>query len=334
MPRDAFLGLSADDRRQALGVAAAASGRPAYLLEKDVWVVWALNALFSTSFGESLVFKGGTSLSKAYKVIHRFSEDVDLTYDIRALLPGIPSDARPKTRSQARKWTDKARERLPIWVSEAVMPTLAERLAAEGLSASLRQLGGDVYIDYESQTDAPEYMKSWVKLEFGARSTGAPSQAQAVTCDAAEYLQQVEFPTARPRVMKAERTFWEKATAIHVFCSNGRLSAERYARHWHDIVRLDDAGIASSALADPALAKSVAEHKDMFFPEKDAEGSPVDYLSAVTGAIRLVPDGESMARLGNDYVAMVDAGLLLDDAPSFEQLMSRCAALESRLNAL
>jgi hypothetical protein len=89
---DVFLQLSAEDRRDALGVAADRSGRPTHLLEKDVWVVWALATLYAAPLGEHLVFKGGTSLSKAYHVIRRFSEDVDLTYDIRAIAPDLVGD--------------------------------------------------------------------------------------------------------------------------------------------------------------------------------------------------------------------------------------------------
>ena len=80
---EAFLSLSAKERIEALGVAATASGRPAHILEKDVWVVWTLSTLFESEFGNHLVFKGGTSLSKAYGAIRRFSEDIDVTYDIR-----------------------------------------------------------------------------------------------------------------------------------------------------------------------------------------------------------------------------------------------------------
>ncbi|CAN1490204.1 Nucleotidyl transferase AbiEii toxin, Type IV TA system [Caulobacteraceae bacterium] len=103
---DTFLHLSIDDRREALAVAADLSGRPAHLLEKDVWVVWALATLYGSRLGEHLVFKGGTSLSKAYGVIRRFSEDVDLTYDIRALAPdivGYDGEALPKTRSEEKR---------------------------------------------------------------------------------------------------------------------------------------------------------------------------------------------------------------------------------------
>lgn len=89
---EAFLQLSANERRDALGVAATASGRPVHLLEKDVWVVWSLATLFGAPFAEHLVFKGGPSLSKGYGAIQRFSEDIDLTYDIRALAPDLTGD--------------------------------------------------------------------------------------------------------------------------------------------------------------------------------------------------------------------------------------------------
>ena len=88
---DSFLSLPREERRQALGAASDKSGRPLHLLEKDVWVVWTLEALFAAPFADGLVFKGGTSLSKAYRIIERFSEDLDLTYDIRRLLaPATP----------------------------------------------------------------------------------------------------------------------------------------------------------------------------------------------------------------------------------------------------
>ena len=134
---DDFFALSPTDRRDALDVAAARSGRAVHLLEKDVWVVWTLGVLFESDFAGDLVFKGGTSLSKAYQAIGRFSEDVDLTYDIRAIAPDLAPDsahAIPSTRSQEQRWTKTIRERLDLWVSETVVPLLTMRLAERGLS--------------------------------------------------------------------------------------------------------------------------------------------------------------------------------------------------------
>jgi len=333
---EVFLKLSADERREALAVAASASGRPAHLLEKDIWVVWALDALFSSPLGEHLVFKGGTSLSKAYGVIRRFSEDVDLTYDIRALAPdlvGETGDALPATRGEERRWTKAVGQRLPQWVEDHVLPTLQARLAVDDAPAQLRLEGEKVFVEYEPLATGSGYVAPAVMLEFGARSTGEPSALHDVVCDAAGLVEGVVFPTARPMVMRAERTFWEKATAIHVFCAQGRLRGDRFARHWHDLARLDDAGFAEAAIADPALAQAVAAHKAMFFVEKDAGKAVIDYQAAVHGALHLAPDGEARAVLGADYEAMVADGLLFDDAEPFDQLMAHCLELEGRINA-
>jgi hypothetical protein len=153
-----------------------------------------------------------------------------------------------------------------------------------------------------------------------------------VTCDAAGLIDGVDFPSARPRVMHAERTFWEKATAIHVFCLQERLRGERFARHWHDVVRLDEAGIAAAALADRQLGRAVARHKSMFFAEKAADGTLIDYDRAVHGGLRLVPAGEGLAAMSKDYGQMVHDGLLLEDAEPFAALIDRCAVIEARAN--
>lgn len=332
---EAFLTLSADDRREALAVAADRSGRPLHLLEKDVWVVWTLATLFGSDLGEHLVFKGGTSLSKAYHVIQRFSEDVDLTYDIRAIAPDLVGEngkALPKNRSEEKRWSKAVRHRLPEWVDGMVRPLLASVIDAQSLPATLRVEGDKLFVDYEATSAGSGYVAPSVMLEFGARSTGEPASPRDVVCDAAGLIEGVEFPTARPRVMHAERTFWEKATAMHVFCLQERLRGERFARHWHDVVRLDDAGIATAALADRDLAGAVARHKSMFFAEKAADGEAIDYDDAIGGKLQLAPAGEARAALATDYARMVDDGLLLEDAEPFEALIERCAELAERAN--
>lgn len=332
---EAFLSLSADARLEALQVAAGNSGRPIHLLEKDVWVVWALSVLFQSSLGEHLVFKGGTSLSKAYDAIGRFSEDVDLTYDIRALAPdlvGAAEEALPTTRAEERRWSDQIRKRLPAWVGDTALPIITSALALENLSAQARADGDKIFITYDQAAPASTYVSPQVMLEFGARSTGEPNTLRDVTCDAAAWLADLEFPSARPRVMRAERTFWEKATAIHVFCLQQRLRGDRFSRHWHDLARLDDAGIAATALADDDVAMAVARHKTMFFAEKSADGERIDYEAAVRGGLKLVPDGAALASLARDYDAMITDGLLQGAAEPFQELMSRCRQLEERAN--
>ena len=333
---DVFLQLSAEDRRDALGVAADRSGRPTHLLEKDVWVVWALATLYAAPLGEHLVFKGGTSLSKAYQVIRRFSEDVDLTYDIRAIAPDLVGDngeGLPKTRSEEKRWSSEVRRRLPEWVGAVVQPVIADALATEGLAAAIRVEGDRLFIDYEPTAVGSGYVAPSVMLEFGARSTGEPASLRDVICDASGLIDGLIFPTARPRVMHAERTFWEKATAIHVFCHQERLRGDRFARHWHDIARLDEVGLAEAAFADRDLANAVARHKSMFFAEKAADRTPIDYGAAVNGELQLVPVGDGAKALEEDYVRMVEDGLLFDDAEPFETLMARCAEMAARANS-
>lgn len=333
---EAFLRLSGKDRLDALGVAADRLGRPAHLLEKDVWVVWAIQQLFGSPIGTNLVFKGGTSLSKAYRVIDRFSEDVDLTFDIRALIPdllGGREDAMPATSSEERRWSKRVRQALPEWVAGTVQPILQQAMDREGIDAGLRIDGDKLFIDYPHLAQGTGYVSPSVMLEFGARSTGEPASPRDIVCDAASVIEGVEFPTAGPRVMHAERTFWEKATAIHVFCLQNRMRGDRFSRHWHDVARLDDAGIAAAAIQDRALATAVARHKTMFFAEKAADATRIDYGTATSGHLQLVPGGDALKALADDYGRMVEDGLLASTPEPFGDLMDRCAGIARKANA-
>ncbi len=334
---EAFLCLSRSDQADALGVAADRSGRPVHLLEKDVWVVWALEALFAEPFGPHLVFKGGTSLSKAYQAIDRFSEDVDLTYDIRAIAPDLAepgSEGLPPNQSQEQKWTKTIRTRLDTWTADVVVPALDRRLSELGLAAKVAVQGPVATIAYEPLSTGTGYVGPVVLLEFGARSTGEPCEPRVVVCDAAAYVPEVAFPSATPAVMRPERTFWEKATAIHVFCRGGKVRGDdRFSRHWYDIVALDRAGFVEATLADRSLADRVARHKNFFFREKDGDGTSVDYAAAVRGQLQLAPEGTRLAALADDYTRMLDDGLIFQTPPTFDSLLEHCTRIQQRANA-
>jgi Nucleotidyl transferase AbiEii toxin, Type IV TA system len=281
--------------------------------------------------------KGGTSLSKAYGVIRRFSEDVDLTYDIRAIAGDLVGDAHvplPASKSQEKKWSKEIRARVSEWVGSEIVPQLRQALELHNLPATVRADGEIAYVEYTPLVTASGYVSPAVMLEFGARSTGEPSERRTVLCDAADHVAAVEFPTAAPQVMRPERTFWEKATAIHVFCAQGEFrGGERFARHWHDVTRLDATGYADAAIADKAIARAVADHKCVFFKEKDTRGEVIDYHLAVSGGLRLVPQQEALVRLAADYQHMVEDGLFLDDAEPFSALLERCETVQSKANA-
>ncbi len=332
-----FQDLSSDERREALEAAERSGSYRGHLLEKDIWVVATLGILFGAPFAEHLIFKGGTSLSKVWRAIRRFSEDIDVTYDIRAFAPDLVSgagdEALAPTRSQEKRWTRAIRARLAEWVRDQARPLVEERLSDAGFRARYRAEGERLLVDYEPLFEETGFVRPDVIVEFGARSTGEPHTNRPVVCDAAAHLPELAFPEARTTVMLAERTFWEKATAMHVFCRRERGRGERLSRHWHDLARLDEAGIAANALADRALALSVSRHKAVFFVENDASGNRIDYEAAVSGNLQLVPSGVAHAVLAEDYARMLADGMLLDENEPFDALMERCAAIETRANA-
>lgn len=326
MPED-FFALPEPDRREALEVAASRINRPAAVLEKDVWVVWALDCLGST-LGEALYFKGGTSLSKAYWLIQRFSEDVDLTYDIRRLLHEATGDGIPATRSQASKWTKQIRRALPDLLDREILPLL-RATAPPSSEPTIERDGSTIRVIYRGMVEVLPYLRPHVLLEFGARTHGEPCELRQIVCDAdSAGLDGVHFPSARIRTMLPERTFWEKATAAHVYCVRERFrGGPGWSRHWFDLAALHQSGVSNRARSDVALARRVAAFKAMMFAEPG-----VDYLRAVSGELSLVPGGEALSMLKADYIEMVDAGLLLGDPPTFEALMDCCTELEQFLN--
>jgi len=335
---ESFFSLSDADRADVLEFGRERTGRPAHLLEKDVWVVWTLGTLFGSPVGADLTFKGGTSLSKAYRIIDRFSEDIDLTCDIRQLLADLTGGEAflPASRSQAHKWANAVRERLPHWIAATVQPVLQQALDHAGLAATLEISGADqdkLLLHYPAVRQGTGYVAPVVVLEFGGRATGEPHAVMPVICDIDGQVDGVAFPTAMPMVMSVARTFWEKATAAHVYCAQGRIRSERYARHWHDLAAIGRSPYFGAAVADRPVARAVAEHKSVFFSEKDVAGNTVDYFAAVAGHLQIVPESAAREALAADYANMVQDQVMTGDALPFEDLMAACAEVAARANA-
>jgi len=307
---------SANDRRDALNSAEQHSGQAVLLLEKDIWVAANLRTLFEAPFAGHLTFKGGTSFSMEWHAIRRFSEDIDITHDIRVLAPdlvvGGDDEALPPTRDQERRWTRAIRGRLTEWVRDRACPIIEEGLADAGFAARIRTEAHQLHVGYDPLFEETGFVRPEVKIDFGAQSTGEPHGIMPVVCDAAAYQPDLEFPETRPTVMLAERTFWEKATAIHVFCRQDRHRGERWSRDWHDLAR----------------------HKTMFFSKKDSGGERIDYEAAVRGHMQFVPKGAARAELADDYARMQAIGMLLDDDEPFDAVMERCAGIEARANTV
>ena len=208
-------------------------------------------------------------------------------------------------------------------------------MAKERLDARV-ELGGEgknkLLLHYSALAKGTGYVAPVVTLEFGGRATGEPHEVFQVVCDLAEHLPDLSFPTASPVVMSIARTFWEKATATHVFCAQGRIRSERFARHWHDLAAIRRSKHFAAVIADHAVAAAVAEHKSHFFAEKDAAGNAIDYAVAVIGHMKIVPEGEARATLEQDYAAMLSDEVMVADAMPFADLMQACAELEDLIN--
>ena len=200
---DRFLSVT---RGKRYWFAEGASGRRANVLEKDVWVVDMLRILFSTAYGDALTFKGGTSLSKVYGAISRFSEDIDVTYNIRSLVPDLVPDEGldpiPPSRNQAGRWTGRIRSLLATWVQDEVAPAIQKLdWRVSGLPATLQAQGDSLIVAYTQLLGGYEFVQPRVLVEFGARATGEPREEHVIECDAAGHVPGVVFPTARPHVM-------------------------------------------------------------------------------------------------------------------------------------
>ena len=328
--------LSTTDKNIVLKKASGHLNQEPNLLEKDIHVVWALNVLFNNHIGKDLVFAGGTSLSKAYQIIDRFSEDIDLSYDIRKIIPDLikdPEHPLPTTRSQASKWTKTIRDRLPDWIQSNVIPVLTDEIKKAGMNAGLVQKDHVLFLEYEATQKSTDYVLPRVMLEFGARSTGQPAGYREITCDIANALSDLKMPTARPMVMHAERTFLNKTLAAHVYCLKDKFRGrEHYARHWYDLDCLDRKFISQNAIMDQQLIQDVIKNEHHFYRENDRDGNVIDYQTAMSGGIHLVPSGAARNALEDDYLKMHKANIIHSKYVPFDTLMDRLSNLENRIN--
>jgi len=333
---EAFLNLSQEDRREILTKYASQSGKTARVLEKDVWVCWVLGALFTMPDRHPMAFKGGTSLSKVFDAINRFSEDVDVTIDYASLDSSIDPFDPTTTNNQRQRLTENLRGLVKDHVANSVADGLRDRLTSEfGMGSDAVALDSgepeSVWVKYSSALDdSDEYLRDSVKLEFGGRNVITPSQPHTITPYLVEAQADITFPSATVTVLAPERTFWEKATLIHAELGREdfRTSSDRLSRHWYDLDQLTLGPIGTAALASSELLEEVVKIKRVFFRSGFAE-----YDLCTTGRLRLVPTEESVAsHLGADYTEMIRAGYFDGTQPQFEEILARLSDLEGQIN--
>ena len=331
---EAFLSLNARDRKEILETVAARSGQPAVILEKDIWICWVLEILFSIPNHNPMAFKGGTSLSKVYRIIDRFSEDVDITFDYRAFSDGFDPFAADVNKSQIKRFRNRLESSVKAYTQNVVVPAL--ETAAEGLATSgqhrvrINDNGESVWFAYPSSVEnTVGYLASEVLLEFGGRNVIDPNERHVITPEIAALTNDLNYPKAMVTVLSPVRTFWEKATLIHGECHRRRLShnPERISRHWFDLACLAHHDTSRAALSDRAIFEDVVRHKTVFF-----NTSYANYDHCLDGRLRLVPDEDQLARLRTDYEAMRTAGIVRDEAPRFDALMESVRDVEIEVN--
>jgi hypothetical protein len=326
-----FLSLNGSDRQVLLENAAEALHRPAAILEKDIWVCWALEALFKLET-PTMVFKGGTSLSKVYGAIQRFSEDLDITIDHRnsgdALLDPM---AEGISNTKRREFSERMKVFTVTTVRDIILPhlqTLARHVPINDLR--LHPDGDQILIDFQSLS-AGAYVLPSLKLEFGSRNAIEPSEIKLVEPEVLAWAQakRLRFPSARVPVLLAERTFWEKVTLIHAEITrrNPKANVERYSRHWYDLVKLNLSPIGARALTRTDLRDHVIATKTALFGV-----AGVNYAEVAAGACRLVPDGSLAEGLARDYAAMLEAGMFDETPAGWPELMAALTKLEQQIN--
>ena len=316
-----------ENQRKVLQAIAPKLNKAAQILEKDIWVCLALQKLFTMPNALTMVFKGGTSLSKAFKVIERFSEDVDVTIDFRNFInedPFLPSVSNTKRK----KISDNLKRSLREYLKEIVLPYLQTEIQNECDSTATIKLttdGEGIEIHFKSVLESQHnYIKPFVFLEFGARNFTEPNDVHEIAPYITSEVPTLAFPKANVTVLAPERTFWEKITIMHVECNRGKFKekASRLSRHWYDVVMLYLSNIGKSALSDRSLLISVVEHKKIFF-----NTSYANYDLCLEGKFNLIPDGDQFEDLKMDYQNMVNSDMLYGHFLSFDEIISHVKSL-------
>lgn len=330
-----FLELPSKERQLYIEQAAIQRNISPVIMEKDFWVCWLLSILFESKFAQNLVFKGGTSLSKVFNAIDRFSEDIDLSLSPAFLrLPKVGT-----SRNQADKWMKRAEAACEIAVQFEIMPVLeASVLNALGKNEQARfEFLKDpntnspvLFFHYPSSAPAGfDYIKRSVKLEFGSLTDQQPIGRHTITPWIAEIFPQA-FPEWRCEIMSLEiaRSFWEKATILHAEYHRPfeKSMPDRFSRHYADTAMLANYPEAMKAISQHDLRNRVVLWKSQFFGSSWA-----NYDLAKPGTFHLVPRVERLSELRRDYQLMRD--MFLTQPVSFDAILSTLVDLEHRINS-
>jgi predicted nucleotidyltransferase component of viral defense system len=333
---DSFLEQAPNDQRLFIQEAARRTGRAAIVIEKDFWVCWTLREIFSLpEFTKNMTFKGGTSLSKVYGMIDRFSEDIDLSFHREFLGFGGKADPASATGKERARRLDALQTACAKMIAEQFVPALfgsmAKSLGTADWRVEIDETDKQTVLFHYPQpiSTASEYLKPTVKIEMGARSDHWPTEDKAIKSFLHETFP-IELPNAgctTVNVLSAERTFWEKATILHAECHRSLTQAvpDRNSRHYYDLVRIAEHPEGRKSISRLDLLEAVVEHKKVFFRSGWAS-----YETAKPGTFRLVPPPERIIALKRDYALMQD--MFFGATPDFDSVLKTLSELQTEIN--
>lgn len=341
---DAILSADQDTRAGLFTTTALRLGTTPQNVEKDFWVCWTLDALFNgLSGGPRLLFKGGTSLSKGFGLIQRFSEDIDVTVFRDDLGEAHSVEA---LQSLSRKKREAALDAIkaaceayidgPLLAElTGIIATTAGRTGMSTENFRVTSYEGDsqtLLVHYPTATPADGYIDKMVKIESGAKSALDPNSVRSVSPYLADDTPDLELTIPNVTIVDAERTFWDKVVILHGmrrwFDIRGELrgGGHRVSRHYYDVHMLMASEAGARALANLALGADCVAHARVFFNRPD-----FDLASAVAPTFALCPEETMYDNLRRDYAAM--STMIFGAPPHFDDVIASVAALETRLNS-
>jgi hypothetical protein len=326
-----FYKLSPEEKMEIFSAVSNQIGLPLFAVEKDWWVVRVLDIIFQTEIAAHTVFKGGTSLSKAWGLIQRFSEDVDLALDRSFLGFDEANPSRTKI-TQLRKDSK-------VYILDKLIPQLTKGFEAAELNEvtiEVRETSESdqdpliIEIYYPYVTEHTAYVSPRVLIEIGIRSLREPFSEREITSAVAEVFPDSEFidtPISIPTV-NPERTFLEKLFLLHEEFQRPpeRMRVERLSRHLYDIHQISKSEFYENALADKDLYEGIVEHRSIF-----AKLGGVDYTSHFAPNLNPIPPDNIMEEWEKDYATMQEQ-MIYGETISFKELIAAIDIIKNTIN--
>lgn len=331
---NSFIQLSAEERNLYCRQAAERMEipLPAAVIEKDFWVCWILNLLNDLpELKGNITFKGGTSLSKAWGLIERFSEDIDIAINRKVFGQEPPHGAEDAASNTQRKLRLEELEiKSAAFITEILLPSLykqiAEHLKPEEFNLKSIQKGNEINIEFEypgTLKNDPGGLLPVVLIELVPRADEIPNEERKVTSIIFEVFSDILGESSfQVSTLKPERTFLEKLLFIHETLEGFNKGSERKSRHYYDLFKLYQAGVFERIKSNRELLQMVVEHRQSFF-----RYNSLDYAGILNNGVRVVPAQESRADWRGDYSRT--AVMIYNSVPTFDELMEFSQRLEN-----